>query len=73
MYIPLNFCKENAFIDVAIPSNKSFFSRLGEVVPSKGLYSPDDVVRINQDKIQQIEDYQKFVESEIAKDNSNSE
>ena len=68
MYIPLVFCKENAFIDVAIPSNRSFFSRLGEVVPSSGLYSPDDVVRVNQSKIQQIEDYQKFLESETSKE-----
>lgn len=57
MYIPEEMKKENKFIDVAIPSNKSFFARLGESAPLPSQYTGDEPAIMNQDKIAQIDDY----------------
>ena len=63
MYVPAKL-KLNKFIDVNIPSNKSYFSRLGEVKPLPDSFTGDEIAIMNQDKIQQIEDYQKYAESQ---------
>lgn len=62
MYIPEEMKKENKFIDVAIPSNRSYFSRLGEVTALSTQFTGDEVAKMNQDKISQIEDYAKYAE-----------
>ena len=63
MYIP-NKLKLNKFVDVNIPANKSYFARLGEVKPLPDSFTGDEIAIMNQDKIQQIEDYQKYAESQ---------
>lgn len=62
MYIPEEMKKANKFQDVAIPSNRSYFSRLGEVTAPSTQFTGDELARINQDKIDQIEDYAQFAE-----------
>lgn len=62
MYIPEDFKKVNKFIDVAIPSNKSYFSRLGEVNVPSTQYTGSELARMNQDKVSQIEDYADYAE-----------
>lgn len=64
MYIPEEMKKVNKFIDVAIPSNKSYFSRLGEVTTPSTQFTGEEVARINQDKISQIQDYLDYVQSQ---------
>lgn len=64
MYIPEEMKKVNKFIDVAIPSNKSYFSRLGEVTAPSTQFTGEEVARINQDKISQIQDYLDYVQSQ---------
>lgn len=63
MYIPEDMKKANKFIDVSIPSNRSYFSRLGEVTQPSTQFTGEEVARMNQDKISQILDYQDYVES----------
>lgn len=63
MYIPEEMKKVNKFIDVAIPSNRSYFSRLGEVTQPSTQFTGEEVARMNQDKVSQILDYQEYVES----------
>lgn len=65
MYIPKALQKENKFVDVKIPANKTYFARIGNFTPSADAYSGDEPVIMNQDKIQQIEDYKKFAESQV--------
>lgn len=60
--------KVNKFEDVAIPSNKSFFARLGEVKPESLSYSGDDVVPEPMTKTQSIEDYRQFAEEMALKE-----
>lgn len=67
MYIPEDMKKANKFLDVAIPTNKQMFSRLGEVKPLSTQYTGDEVAKMNQDKISQIEDYAQFAEEEASK------
>lgn len=62
MYIPEELKKENRFLDVAIPSTKQLFARIGESAPLPSSFTGDDVAVMNQDKIQQIEDYQSYAE-----------
>ena len=63
MYIPEEMKKVNKFIDVAIPSNRSYFSRLGEVTQPSTQFTGEEVARMNQDKVSQIIDYQEYVDS----------
>lgn len=63
MYIPEEMQKPNRFIDVAIPSNKSYFSRLGEVTQPSTQFTGEELAKMNQDKIAQIEDYINWAES----------
>lgn len=63
MYIPEELKKENKFQDVAIPSNKSYFSRLGEVTAPTTQFTGEEVAKLNQDKVSQIVDYQDYVEA----------
>lgn len=62
MYIPDALKKFNDFIDVAIPSNKSYFSRLGEVKIPSTQYTGEEVAQMNQDKISEIEAYAEYAE-----------
>lgn len=62
MFIPEEMKKANKFIDVAIPSNRSYFSRLGEVTSPSTQFTGEEVARMNQDKVTQIEDYAQYVE-----------
>lgn len=70
MYIPKELRKENAFLDVAIPSNKSYFSKIGLTSVPDSAYSGDDEVPIYQDKIEQIEAFKAYAESENAKESA---
>lgn len=72
MYIPEEMKKANKFIDVAIPSNKSYFSRLGEITIPSTQFTGDEVARINQDKISQIEDFVQYAEA-MAEESKSSE
>lgn len=73
MYIPDDMQKVNKFVDVAIPSNRSYFSRIGEVTAPSTQFTGDELARMNQDKIAQIseamQDYEKYVESQNNKEN----
>lgn len=73
MYIPEDMQKVNKFVDVAIPSNRSYFSRIGEVTAPSTQFTGDELARMNQDKIAQIseamQDYVKYVESQNKKEN----
>lgn len=71
MYIPEEMKKVNKFIDVAIPSNKSYFSRLGEVTAPSTQFTGEEVARMNQDKISQIQDYLDYVQSKSDEYNKN--
>lgn len=62
MYIPEEMKKVNKFHDVAIPSNKSYFSRLGEITVPSTQFTGEEVAKMNQDKVSQIEDYALYVE-----------
>lgn len=55
--------KENKFQDVAIPSNKSYFSRLGEVTAPTTQFTGEEVAKLNQDKVSQIVDYEEYAKS----------
>ena len=73
MYIPDDMQKVNRFVDVAIPSNRSYFSRIGEVTVPSTQFTGEELARMNQDKIAQISeamrDYDNYVESLNQKDN----
>lgn len=61
MYIPEKM-KVNRFEDVAIPSNKSFFARLGQVSPDSLKYSGDEVIPESMRKNDSIDDYARYAE-----------
>lgn len=67
MYIPEKM-KVNKFHDVAIPSNKSFFSRLGNVDPNILKYTGDEVAPEPMSKTDSINDYIEYAE-EMARSN----
>lgn len=67
MYIPNELKKENKFVDVAIPTNKMLFSRIGEIQPDGRLYTGDDVVPLNQTKSDQLDDFDRYAE-QMAKE-----
>lgn len=69
MFIPIEMQKENKFVDVAIPSNKSFFARLGNVDPGTLKYSGDEVVPEQMSKVDSLADYELYAE-EMAKKES---
>lgn len=73
MYIPEELKKVNRFQDVAIPSNKSYFSRLGEVTTPSTQFTGDEVARMNQDKIDQIVDYSEYAEKMAEEQYNKSE
>lgn len=62
MYIPEEMKKVNKFEDVAIPSNKSFFARLGAVAPETLKYSGDDLVPEPMSKSDSFDDFQAYAE-----------
>lgn len=62
MYIPEELKKVNAFIDVAIPSNKQYFSRLGQTLPADTQYTGDEVATMSKNKVDQIADYEAYAE-----------
>lgn len=61
MYIPEKM-KVNKFEDVAIPSNKSFFARLGAVAPESLQYSGDEPIPEPMSKTESINDYIDYAE-----------
>lgn len=63
MYIPDEMKKANKFIDVAIPSNESYFSRLGEITQPSTQFTGQEIAKLNLDKVSQIEDYARYAES----------
>lgn len=69
MYIPDEMKKVNKFEDVAIPSNKSFFARLGAVAPETLKYSGDEVIPEPMTKSDSFDDYLQYAE-EVAKKES---
>lgn len=71
MYIPDELKKANKFIDVAIPSNQSYFSRLGEVKVPSTQYTGEEVAQMNQDKISEIEAYAEYAEK-LAEESNQS-
>lgn len=75
MYIPESLKKENKFVDVAIPTNKMLFSRIGEIQPDQRLYSGDDPVPLNQSKSDLLDDFDKYAEAmakeEMSKQSKN--
>lgn len=73
MYIPEEMQKVNKFVDVAIPTNKSYFSRLGEVTQPSTQFTGDELAKMNQDKIAQINDYLDWAESQNKEDYDKSE
>lgn len=73
MYIPEEMKKANKFIDVAIPSNESYFSRLGEITQPSTQFTGDEVAKLNMDKVSQIEDYARYAESMAEEQSNNSE
>lgn len=70
MYFPDEIKKVNAFQDVAIPSNKSFFARLGEVSPDSLKYSGDDVVPEQMRKTDSINDYIEYAEMKAKEESA---
>lgn len=73
MYIPDEMKKENKFLDVAIPSNKQYFSRIGEVTSPSTQFTGDELAKMNQDKISQIEDYAEYARMMAEKESKESE
>lgn len=73
MYIPEDMQKVNKFVDVAIPTNKSYFSRLGEVTQPSTQFTGDELAKMNQDKIAQINDYLDWAESQNKEEYDKSE
>lgn len=68
MFIPKEMQKVNQFEDVAIPSNKSFFARLGAVAPEALKYSGDDVVPEPMSKSDSFDDYLQYAEEMSKKE-----
>lgn len=68
MYIPEEMKKVNKFEDVALPSNKSFFARLGEVKLPESSYSGDEVVPEAQRKVDELYMYEKYAEEMAFKE-----
>lgn len=62
MYIPDEMKKVNNFEDVAIPSNKSFFARLGAVAPEQLKYSGNEVIPEPMTKSDSIDDFIAYAE-----------
>lgn len=62
MFVPVEMQKVNCFEDVAIPSNKSFFARLGAVAPESLKYSGDDLVPEPMSKSDSFDDFQAYAE-----------
>lgn len=72
MYIPEKM-KINKFEEVAIPSNKSFFSRLGFVAPESLKYSGDEVVPEPLSKSDSFDDFQRYAEMKAKEESEKSE
>lgn len=73
MYIPEEMKKVNKFEDVAIPSNKSFFARLGAVAPETQKYSGDEVVPEPMSKSDSFDDFLAYAEMMSKEEASKSE
>lgn len=73
MYIPEEMKKVNRFEDVAIPSNKSFFARLGAVAPEQLKYSGDEVIPEPMSKSDSIDDFMAYAEMKAKEEQSKSE
>lgn len=73
MYIPEALKKVNKFIDVAIPSNRSYFARLGEVSVPSSQFTGDEKMPLVQDKIDSIVDYAEYAEKMANEESNKSE
>lgn len=73
MYIPDEMKKVNQFEDVAIPSNKSFFARLGSVTLPEKSFTGDEVVPENLRKVDELAMYEKYAEEMASQEADKSE
>lgn len=73
MYIPEALKKVNKFVDVAIPSNRSYFARLGEVSVPSSQFTGDEMMPLVQDKIDSIVDYAEYAEKMANEESNKSE
>lgn len=72
MYIP-DELKINKFEACKIPSPKQLFSRFGDNAPMANMYTGDEVAPIGQSKVDQIADYQAYVDAMANEQSSKSE
>ena len=61
MYIPEEL-KVNKAVDVHLPSNEVYFGRFGVASVGDHLYTGDEVARIEQNKVEELEAYQRYAE-----------
>lgn len=61
MYIPEKM-KINKFVAVDLPSAKSMFARVGEVVAPEKDFSGDDIVPDQMRKVDSLADYEAYAE-----------
>lgn len=73
MYIPEELKKVNKFVDVAIPSNRSYFARLGEVSVPSSQFTGDKTLPLVQDKVDQIVEYGEYAEQMAKEESSKTE
>ena len=61
MYIPEDL-KVNKFVAVKLPKNCDYFARFGFKNPTAQMYTGDNCAVMPQNKVDQIYDYQRYVE-----------
>lgn len=61
MYVPEEL-KVNKAVDVHLPSNEVYFGRFGEVSVGSHLYTGDEVARMEQNKVDELQAYQQYAE-----------
>ena len=59
MYIP-EAMKVNKMQHVHLPSNESYFSRVGSSFPGQQLYTGDEGAPIEQNKVDELDQYQRY-------------
>lgn len=61
MYVPEDL-KVNKAVDVHLPSNEVYFGRFGEASVGDHLYTGDEVARMEQNKVDELQSYQEYAE-----------
>lgn len=61
MYIPEEL-KVNKAVDVHLPSNEVYFGRFGSASVGENLYTGDEVARMEQNKVDELEAYQRYAQ-----------